>query len=83
MASHLLNTATVLQQLAAEGADATALLAALLRGGFSEQGPCQTSISTDVLGTAASLALYIIGAHTGCTPEANPHQCPSVSAMPR
>ena len=74
MASHLLNTATVLQQLApAEGAGATALLSELVRGGFSGQGPCQTSISTDVLGTAASLALYIIGAHTGCTPEANPH----------
>ena len=70
--SHLLNTADVvreLQQSSTGGASPGGLLLTVVSGGFPAANACQASISTDVVGTVVTVALYITAATAGVTQE--------------
>jgi hypothetical protein len=75
VASHLLNTAEIVRDLfvspAAMGVVTPAdLQDAVVGGGFPVLNPCQASISTDVVGTMLTIAMYIAASTAGVTKEA-------------
>jgi hypothetical protein len=74
--SHLLNSADIVRELLRSSVIATTpqdVLAAIVGGGFPAANACQASISTDVVGTAATVVLYIVASAAGVTQEAVLH----------
>lgn len=72
VASHLLNTAEIVRDLfvspAAMGVvTPTDVQASVVGGGFPLLNPCQASISTDVIGTTLTVAMYIAASTAGVT----------------
>ena len=74
--SHLLNSADIVRELLRSSVIATTpqdVLAAIVGGGFPAANACQASISTDVVGTTATVMLYIVASAAGVTQEAVLH----------
>ena len=71
--SHLLNTADLVRELhqtSTVGIAPRDILMVVVNGGFPAANACQASISTDVVGTVVTVALYIVAATAGATQEA-------------